>query len=202
MSEERLLIIFAKNPEKGRVKTRLAESLGDEKALEVYHKLLDHTLMVAEHCECDRELWFSRYIPEQNSRGTSGFTFKLQRGEDLGERMSQSFQEAFENDYQKAVIIGSDCAELTSEIVEQAYKKLEDHNLVLGPSVDGGYYLLGMKRYHEELFEGISWSTEKVFQQTLESVKELNLDIGFLPELNDVDIEADWRSAKDSFSES
>lgn len=198
MTENRLLIIFAKNPEKGRVKTRLADTLGEDKALAIYQSLLDYTLDVAGSTESDRELWLSRYIPERSDLGIAGFKLKLQRGGDLGERMSHSFQQAFGNGYRKVVIIGSDCAELTSEILEQAFEKLDSHNLVLGPSEDGGYYLLGMRQYDGELFEDICWSTKKVFRQTVESAQKLNLDIGFLPELNDVDNEADWQSAKDN----
>ena len=199
MSEHRLLIVFAKNPEMGRVKTRLAETMGERKALEVYRGLLDQTLRVAAKCRCDRELWFSRYLPEQEESAPNGFRLQLQQGDDLGERMKHAFFHAFEKGYEKVVIIGSDCAELTGEVLEQAFLNLEDHDLVLGPSEDGGYYLLGMKKYYEELFEGISWSTEAVFQQTMSKAEESGHSVATLAELNDIDNEADWHSVKDKF---
>lgn len=200
MSESRLLIVFAKNPEEGHVKTRLAESVGDKKALEVYRDLLDHTLEVAGGCDCNRELWFSRYIPEKSEWEAAGFQLQLQQGENLGVRMKKAFQQAFKNEYQKAVIIGSDCAELTSDILEHAFRELDKCDLAVGPSEDGGYYLLGMKRFHGELFKDISWSTDKVLQQTMERAEDLDLNFSLLPELNDVDNEADWQSVKRKFS--
>lgn len=199
MSENRLLIIFAKNPEKEHVKTRLAKTLGEQKALEIYRTILGYTLSVADGCECDKELWYSRFIPEQDEWGKRGFRIQLQQGEDLGERMKHAFRRAFKNSYPKVVIIGSDCAELTPDLISDSYQKLDKHDLVIGPSEDGGYYLLGMNELYGRLFEDIPWSTSEVLAQTMEKAKALGLDISLLPELNDVDNETDWQSVKDKF---
>lgn len=95
------------------------------------------------------------------------------------------------------VIIGSDCAELTPDLLNLAYQKLEKNDLIAGPSEDGGYYLLGMNAFYGDLFEGIQWSTSKVLSQTLQKAKELALDFELLPERNDVDYEEDWLAVKD-----
>lgn len=197
MKSSCLLIIFIKNPEKGKVKTRLAETVGAEKALEIYHKLVDYTYSVVEPVDADKEIWFSRFIPDENGLGGGKFNKKLQEGKNLGERMSKAFQEAFEKDYEKVVIVGSDCAELTTDIIREAYKRLDDHDLVIGPAEDGGYYLLGMNRFQAQLFEGLPWSTDGVLSQTLAIADELSLKVHLLPELNDVDYEADWIEVKD-----
>jgi len=199
MSKNRLLIIFAKNPEKGRVKTRLAKTLGEEKALDIYRSLLDFTLRIAEGCEADKELWYSRFIPEQEKWDKKGFQIKLQQGDDLGERMKNAFRKAFKKGYQKAVIIGSDCAGISEELIDASYAKLEEADMVIGPSTDGGYYLLGLKECYDALFEGISWSTDKVLKQTRDAAEELGIKTALLPERNDVDNEADWQSEKHKF---
>lgn len=197
MKSSCLLIIFIKNPEKGKVKTRLAETVGAEKALEIYHKLVDYTYSVVEPVDADKEIWFSRFIPDGNGLGGGKFSKKLQEGKNLGERMSKAFREAFEKDYEKVVIVGSDCAELTTDLIKEAYEQLDEHGLVVGPAEDGGYYLLGMNRFHAQLFEGLPWSTAGVLSQTLAIADELSLKVHLLPELNDVDYEADWIQVKD-----
>ena len=201
MKKTRLLIIFAKNPEKGRVKTRLAQTVGDEKALRVYRKLLDYTLLVADSVNAEKQVWYSRFIPKdieiEDDTDGYGFTKKLQHGNDLGERMHNAFKDAFSAGYREVAIIGSDCAELSAGLISESYEKLKKNDLVIGPSEDGGYYLLGMKKCYGQLFEGIQWSTPQVLPQTLEIAKKLDLAIHQLPELNDVDNEEDWQAAKE-----
>lgn len=199
MSNPRLLIIFVKNQVKGKVKTRLAETVGNEQALRIYKKLIDYTGSVADAVTADRQVWYSDFIAKEDlwEESESEYAKKLQKGSGLGERIQHSFRQAFNDGYAKVVIIGSDCAELTSEILELAYKELEDHDLVVGPSEDGGYYLLGMNKYYGQLFEGIQWSTPQVLPQTLEIAGKLDLSIHLLPELNDVDKEEDWLAVKE-----
>lgn len=197
MNETRLLIIFAKNPEKGQVKTRLAETVGDEVALQIYRKLLGYTLSVVDSVDAEKQVWYSRFIPEENRGNTEEFTKKLQRGYDLGERMHNAFSNAFDDGYRKVVIIGSDCAELTSGLISESYQRLEENDLVIGPSEDGGYYLLGMNKFYGYLFDDIPWSTPEVLPRTLHLAEKSNLNIYLLPELNDVDNEKDWLAAKD-----
>lgn len=184
---------------KGKVKTRLAETVGNEQALQIYKKLTDYTCSVANAVDADRQVWYSDTIAKDDvwDKSQSKFAKKLQQGNDLGERMHGAFRNAFDEGYQKVLIIGSDCAELTADLISDSYKRLQDHDLVVGPSEDGGYYLLGMNKFNGLLFEDISWSTAKVLPKTLQIAKEMDLDIYRLPELNDVDNEEDWRVVKD-----
>jgi rSAM/selenodomain-associated transferase 1 len=198
-SSKNALLIFIKNPKKGTVKTRLAATIGEDEALQVYHKLLDYTRYVALQVDTARQLWYSRFIAEDDAWKSQNFDKHKQIGESLGERMRNAFEQAFEEGFDKAVIIGSDCAQLQAEHIEQTYRALDDHEVVIGPSEDGGYYLLGMNRFLPELFEGKQWSTPQVFEQTVDDCKEHGLGCHILQELNDVDTEADWQQVKDRF---
>lgn len=199
MSNPRLLIIFVKNQVKGKVKTRLAETVGNEQALRIYKKLIDYTGSVADAVNADRQVWYSDFIAKDDVWNESERVYakKLQEGSGLGERMYYAFNNAFENGYQKVVIIGSDCAELAADLISETYQRLEDNDLVIGPSEDGGYYLLAMNKCYRQLFDGIHWSTPQVLPQTLEIARGLDLSIHLLPELNDVDTEEDWLTVKE-----
>lgn len=178
------------------MKTRLSASVGDEKALSVYQKLLAITAEQSQKVEVRKEVWYSRHIPENDIWSEGDFTKKVQEGEDLGQRMSNAFRASFEEDVEKAVIIGSDCAELTSEIIEQAFEALDDSEFVVGPAEDGGYYLLGMRKYHPEIFEDIEWSTDSVLEKTLGKMNDFGGFIHQLQQLNDVDTNEDWKRVK------
>ena len=188
---EAALIIFVKNAEIGKVKTRLANTLGDEMALKIYYALLNHTREIAQVLPVNRLLFYSRFINEGDEWPNSYFQKHLQEGADLGERISNAFHLALDQ-FQKVVIIGSDCASLTSAIVEQAFTKLDEYPFVIGPAQDGGYYLLGMKHHSPTLFQDIAWSTEEVLPATLGKIKELNQTYFLLPELSDIDHAEDW----------
>ena len=190
-----VLIIFIKNPILGKVKTRLARSIGDEKALMIYRELLNKTMDIASKTECNREVWYSGYINENDQVDPRLFEKKLQEGSNLGERMSNSFSQAFENGSDKAVIIGSDCPDVTDELIAKAFQILDKADLVIGPSLDGGYYLLGMKKYHPELFLGIEWSEISVYETTVRKAKSIGLKISVLPALNDIDTIEDLKKS-------
>lgn len=193
------IIIFIKNPVLGKVKTRLAATVGDEKALEIYQRLLDVTRKTVTKVNAKYHLFYSDVIDMDDDWDIQDFDKYLQQGNDLGERMSAAFRNIFsQNDssaLQKVVIIGSDCPALTSDILEMAFTILGDSDVVVGPTFDGGYYLLGMKEYHPALFENISWSTDAVYQETNDKSRELQLNIADLPTLSDIDNEADWNKA-------
>jgi uncharacterized protein len=186
-----LLIIFIKNPELGKVKTRLAATLGPEKALIIYNQLLSHTRKITEKLPLPQALYYSDFIPAKDSWDSQVFRKQVQSGSNLGERMLRAFQEGFNEGYNRICIIGSDCFELTSEIILNAFKKLEEHDVVIGPAEDGGYYLLGMQELQPYLFANKSWSTEAVLQQTLDEIKLKGLSVALLPTLTDVDEEKD-----------
>lgn len=190
------LLIFVKNEEAGKVKTRLAASVGDEEALKVYKKLLMHTVSITVPLKLQKEVWYSRFIPEKDIWSKDLFTKRVQKGKDLGERMSHAFDESFRNGYNKVVIIGSDCAELSSDIIREAFNALERLEFVIGPAEDGGYYLLGMCSYHPALFKEVNWSTDSVFRETLNKIKSVEGSVHLLRTLNDVDTLDDWKQNK------
>ena len=186
------LIIFIKNPALGKVKTRLAATIGDEAALAVYHKLSHRAREVALALDVPRHLFYSDFIDGKDDWDNTLFIKKLQAGEDLGERMHLAFVDTLQTS-DKAVIIGSDCPLLTPEIVQLALDQLDEYPFVLGPALDGGYYLLGMRKPSPELFENMEWSTEDVAKITLERMAESGASCYLLPALPDIDVEEDWR---------
>ena len=185
------LIIFIKNPEKGKVKTRLAKTVGDDKALAIYKALLAHTRQIALSVAGTRYLFYSHSIPPQDEWSSNDFQKLLQAEGDLGDKMTTAFETVFQQ-HQPVIIIGSDCASLTSVIIKKAFQQLEKHDFVIGPAMDGGYYLLGMKQFQYKVFENISWSTETVFQHTIDHITTLNRSYFLLPTLSDIDYEEDW----------
>ncbi len=197
MVQNNLLMVFAKNPELGKVKTRLAKTVGEHKALEIYLKLLEHTYAVADKTFADKAIFYSNKIEEFDILDYYKFPKFLQKGDDLGERMDRAFGEAFAQNYEKVVIIGSDCYDLTPEIIEDAFRLLNDHNVVIGPAFDGGYYLLGMDRHYSHLFKDKKWSTPDVLLDTILDTKKLKLSYTLLPTLTDVDEEKDLGSLRD-----
>ena len=191
MNHDSLLMIFAKNPELGKVKTRLAKTIGNEQALMIYVKLLEHTHAVADKVFADKAIFYSNKVQEFEILDYYKFPKFLQKGKDLGERMDRAFGQAFGQDYDKVVIIGSDCIEISAEIIEDALKALDDNNVVIGPAKDGGYYLLGMDRHYPHLFKNKVWSTSDVLLDTILDIKKLKLSYALLPTLSDVDEEKD-----------
>lgn len=193
---EASLIIFVKKPELGKVKTRLARSIGDQRALEVYQKLLQRTYSITQVIKQDKIVYYTPEIVHHDLWDDGFYLKALQDESDLGIRMRKSFEERFEAGYQKVCIIGSDCYQLTTDIIEQAFAELEQNDVVIGPSTDGGYYLLGMKKLYPILFQDKSWSTSKVLEQTIEDIKQKNLSCYLLPELTDVDEEKDLETMR------
>ncbi|MEJ7644907.1 MAG: TIGR04282 family arsenosugar biosynthesis glycosyltransferase [Chryseolinea sp.] len=192
-----LLIVFIKNAQLGKVKTRLAATIGDVRALEVYNSLLDHTLFITKDLSCDKVVYYSDFIPRLDEWRSSGFFQAVQSGADLGEKMLTAFSEGFSQHYASVVIIGSDCYELSSEHINIAFSKLANVPFVIGPAYDGGYYLLGMTHLCKQLFMGKAWSSDSIFQSTTNDLKALGQPFHLLETLHDIDNEADLiRSGK------
>lgn len=190
-SSKELIIVFVKNAEQGKVKTRLAASVGNVMAFEIYRKLLHHTLAITSPLECDKAIFYSDLIPSNDEWKINNYTQLLQTGKDLGEKMLNAFEYAFQQKYSNIVIIGSDCYELSSDLLRQAFDRLNDYDVVIGPARDGGYYLLGMKQLHSALFQNKQWSTSSVFQTTIDDFNEFRLSYFQLPVLSDIDEEQD-----------
>ncbi len=193
------LIIFIKNPEKGKVKTRLADSIGDEKALEIYNFLLNKTKEIVTNVNCKKYLYYSDKIDKKDIWDNTQFIKKLQKGNNLGERMLNAFTEVFENkEVKNVVIIGSDCPSLQPAFIEKAFEELRYNSFVIGPAYDGGYYLLGMRQLRHEIFEKIIWSGPLVLSETVKKINKMVKTHYLLPALPDIDTLEDWEMYKNS----
>jgi rSAM/selenodomain-associated transferase 1 len=183
---KKLLLIFTRNPELGEVKTRLAKTIGKEKALAIYKFLLDHTKKVTANLSCDKAVYYSVKVRENDLWDATIYQKKKQFGEDLGIRMKNAFQNSFAAGYEKVLIVGSDLIDLSEEIIEKGFLQLASNDVVMGPAEDGGYYLLGMKSIHPNVFENKAWGTATVREDTLYDLKDKKVHL--LNELNDADI--------------
>ncbi len=191
---ETLLIIFVKNPALGKVKTRLAATVGEHKALEIYRQLLQHTHDIALPLASTKIVYYTPEIQQGDLWEENHFQKALQSEGDLGIRMMQAFQNGFAQGYQRICLIGSDCYQLTTAMLEEAFQKLMDQDVVLGPAQDGGYYLIGMRQLQVSLFKDKAWSTSSVLDQTLAAIKNADLRYALLTELIDVDEEEDLKT--------
>jgi rSAM/selenodomain-associated transferase 1 len=181
-----LLLVFTRNPELGKVKTRLAKTVGNATALKIYIFLLERTRDIAVKVAADRTVYYSVKIRENDIWDASIFQKHQQVGEDLGIRMLHAFKNGFNAGYEKVIIIGSDLYDLTAETIENAFTALEKNEVVIGPAEDGGYYLLGMNSLEEKVFKNKDWGTETVRKDTLEDLRDKKVFL--LEELNDVDV--------------
>jgi hypothetical protein len=181
-----LLLIFTRNPELGKAKTRLAKTVGDETALEIYKFLLQKTCAISSKVTADKAVYYSVKVRNNDIWDENIYQKHQQVGEDLGVRMFHAFQNSFNAGYKKVLIIGSDLYDLTSEIIENAFKKLEENDVVIGPAEDGGYYLLGMNSLQTAIFKNKKWGTESVRTATLADLKDKKVHL--LQVLNDVDV--------------
>jgi hypothetical protein len=184
-------------PVAGKAKTRLAASMGSEKAVEFYRICARQILreMNSLPTQVSKYIFFTDSPDHQNVEEWAGpgFNFKAQAGEDLGERLVNAFREVFSEGAGKAVIIASDVPDISADIVNRAMEALDCCDIVLGPSHDGGYYLLGMSKPHQELFQGIPWSSAEVMKRTLARAGEMGLTTYMLPALIDIDNFEDFK---------
>jgi rSAM/selenodomain-associated transferase 1 len=185
------LLFFIKNPEKGRVKTRLASAVGDEMAVKLYKRFLLEMLSTLNR---GTFLFYLCFSPEHSLNDLKrwlgdDYLYMPQKGENLGERMKNGFIEAIAMNFKRVVLIGSDIPDLPLEFIEEAFTSLQEKDAVIGPSVDGGYYLIGFKDKNFSLraFEGIPWSTKRVFEETVKVVKQEGLTVHTLQPLRDID---------------
>ncbi len=189
LASENLLLIFTRNPELGKCKTRLAATVGDESALDIYKFLLNHTVSITKDVNAAKQTWYSVKIRKDDIWHSSFFDKRLQQGSDLGIRMANAFQEGFTSKHERIIIIGSDMYDLSKADIEKAFDILKTKDFVIGPAEDGGYYLLGMKIFKANIFYNKSWGTNTVLRDTLNDLKEE--DVHLLEERNDVDMYED-----------
>jgi rSAM/selenodomain-associated transferase 1 len=195
--DDRCLLFFIKNPQKGRVKTRLAAVIGDEAAVRLYKRFLLEMLSTLNK---GTFLFYLCVYPVDALEGLrtwlgQDYLYMPQQGENLGERMKNGFIEALAMNFKRVILIGSDIPSLPLEFIEEAFLSLEKKDVVIGPSLDGGYYLIGFrdKKFYPRAFKGIPWSTERVFEETIKILEHENLTVHTLKTLRDIDTIQDLR---------
>lgn len=184
-----LLLIFTRNPILGQCKTRLAKTIGDRAALEIYQLLLKKTREASRGAHADKWVCYSDYIGRDDGWDQPDFAKQQQRGRDLGERMHNAFEQGFAAGYRRICIIGSDLWDLDSTLLNLAFGCLEQSEAVIGPALDGGYYLLGLSRLMPELFTGKAWGGPAIYQETIRHFSSMAYTV--LPAKNDIDIYED-----------
>jgi len=188
---ERAIILFVRKPQLSRVKTRLAADVGDVRALEIYNLLLSHTHQVVSKVDAQVYVFYAEEIETDDLWSDIAYRKVTQVNGDLGAKMKVAFSTVLQS-CKNVLIIGSDCAQLRPKHLEEAWSKLETEDLVIGPSMDGGYYLLGIKAAYNEMFDDIPWSTEAVAKLTKERAQKLGLSMVELDTLSDIDYREDW----------
>jgi len=184
------LIVFVRYPEAGKVKTRLAGGTSNEFACNVYKLCAERIFSEISSLEnFAKYIFYSEHKDKEKiiEWTNNKFLYALQQGNDLGERMFNAFDFVMSQNNPKAIIIGTDIPDLSKEIIIEAIDSLDKNDLVIGPSYDGGYYLLGMKKVHSGLFEDIEWSSNSVFSSTVQKANALNFKIKELLMLRDID---------------
>jgi rSAM/selenodomain-associated transferase 1 len=189
----RKLVVFARWPQPGLVKSRLSPALPADLACRLYESMLRDVLEAGRRSSAE-ERWLDWADPETESPhwdGAEGYRPAAQRGADLGERLEHAIRERLRAPEDRLVVIGADAPELGPATISDAFALLERHELALGPTRDGGYYLLGVSRLTPELFRGVSWGTDQVLPRTLETARARSLRVGTLEPLEDVDTPQD-----------
>ncbi|HMQ08541.1 MAG TPA: TIGR04282 family arsenosugar biosynthesis glycosyltransferase [Saprospiraceae bacterium] len=183
------LIVFCKNLIEGEVKTRLATDIGHKASLEVYTQLQDHTFQQIPFHLFDVHVFYHRYIEDLMSKYDYKITEKhIQQGKDLGEKMKNAFEKInHDQRYGIKMIIGTDCPFIHEGIFEEAVQSLSHVDYVIGPALDGGYYLLGTKDLPDSIFENMPWSTGQLLSSTIDNLKVRNKTVHLLTPLPDID---------------
>jgi len=202
--DNRCLLFFIKNPEKGKVKTRVASAIGDKMAMKLYRRFLLEMLSTLNK---GTFLFYLCFHPENSLNDLKDwlgdhYLYTPQMGENIGQRMKNGFVEAFSMNFKRVVLIGSDIPDLPLEFIEEAFNSLGEKDAVIGPSLDGGYYLIGFrdKTFSPQVFDGIPWSTEKVFEETMKVLEKERLMVHILKPLKDIDTIEDLRNLPVAFT--
>ncbi len=204
MPESRHLIVYSRFPEAGKTKTRLIPTLGAQGAADLQCAMSGHTLLTSRVAAARIDARLCVHFAGGSAQAMrrwlgDGTPYEAQGEGDLGQRMERTFQDSFARGSSATVIIGTDCPSLTPDILVAAFEGLQEHDIVIGPAADGGYYLIGLRKPLPEIFSGIDWGTETVLRQTLATLEGTEPDIHWLPPLNDIDTADDlaaWDEVK------
>ena len=192
MHEDQALAIFARLPVSGKVKTRLAATVGESRALDIYTYLLDHTITIALSTKASVYIFFEGGLPPA-STWHPGITYLPQPTGNLTVKLNHAISFLSES-YKHIVIMGSDCPEITTAEIDECFYLLISNDFVLGPASDGGFYLLGSNQHHHDLLNDIQWSTSMVLDQLLRNIKREGHSYALLKTLADIDTEEDWNA--------
>ncbi|MBA3557259.1 MAG: TIGR04282 family arsenosugar biosynthesis glycosyltransferase [Gemmatimonadaceae bacterium] len=191
----RAVVIFARAPDVGKVKTRLASELGEREALDIYVRLAETTVgVVASLSGCDRVIAYTPTDSDVRMRDWlgAGFTYEAQCDGDLGARMAHAFDRRFEKNAERVMLIGTDAPGIDSRILEEGFVALGHNDVVFGPALDGGYYAIGLRSPQRILFENISWSAKDTLFRSMVAAQRSGLSVHLLPQLTDIDTAQDW----------
>ncbi|NWF75228.1 MAG: TIGR04282 family arsenosugar biosynthesis glycosyltransferase [Nitrospirae bacterium] len=206
MKSRSALGIFFRAPQSGKVKKRIANKIGKDEALKAYISMLDATVANVLRIQgIDIYGFYEGEITSPNYQipflGKKNISFHPQKGHNLGEKMCNAFQWLFDNGYLKVSLIGTDSPDLPISFIEMAFQKLDIYELVIGPSEDGGYYLIGMKKPLEDVFKNIEWGRDMVLKDTISNAMNAGINYFLLPEwydIDDLDTLNRWRLSKTS----
>ncbi|MCI5146388.1 MAG: glycosyltransferase [Candidatus Electrothrix sp. AR3] len=189
------ILLFTRYPRPGKVKTRMIEHLGPEGAAELHGQMTEQVIRQLQpvFLKGSTQLWVhycGGSAEEMMAWLGDNELIRRQQGDDLGERMAYAFAKTWQQGGEKVLLIGSDCPAIDADIITKGLEKLDRKDLVLGPAMDGGYYLIGLRSFavgYEELFKAIDWGTGRVLAQTIDQAKKLGLSFSLLPQLHDID---------------
>ena len=191
------IVVFARVPVAGRVKTRLAAELGGAAALAAYREITERVLAAV--AQPDSRRLTVRYTPDDGRVAMrawlgSSLTLQPQGPGDLGRRMTAAIGAELRDGASRVVVIGTDCPSVDQAVIAEAFERLAAADVVLGPALDGGYYLIGMSHLHSALFEGVPWSSPHTLRVTLKRARDLDLSVALLDRRRDIDTADDWRA--------
>jgi rSAM/selenodomain-associated transferase 1 len=200
--DDRCLLFFVKNPERGKVKSRLAASIGVDSAVHVYKNMAVQMISTLKKGTFPLYICFfpkNAQKPIEHWLGKQ-YRYVPQKGKDLGERMRNGFVGGFAMGHKRVVLIGSDIPGLRIKYINEAFKSLKEMDAVIGPAYDGGYYLIGFKEktFSPQVFEGIAWGTKNVFEETMRKLKRIRRVVHILPYQRDIDTVEDLKYLKDT----
>jgi rSAM/selenodomain-associated transferase 1 len=193
MLKSNALVIFVKNARRGHVKTRLASSLGDDKALAIYLALCERVRNVCFGFSGKCYVYYSEYLPSEPDLWEDDFFIKRKQDPviDLGLRMKTAFNELLPI-HSSVILIGTDIPHLSIDILKESIFLLKNTDVILGPSDDGGYYLIGMKKPNDYLFQNMTWSVDNVLSESIQRIDKKNKTYNLLKTLPDIDTAEDW----------
>ncbi len=200
MSKKENLILFCRAPEKGKVKTRLAATIGQDAALRVSEYLLSRTIELLARTDFSKTICYLGEGEDYFREFEKDFSLTRQRGDDLGERMYNAIRRSYQQGYSKSILLGSDIVDLTIEDFSDALTSLVNNDIVLGPAKDGGYYLVGMNS-PQDIFSGIPWGSSNTLKSTIDKIRSKGLSFALLSQRHDIDREEDLKSFAEHFPE-